>query len=119
MAEAIYCDVYDHWIHFLQKDRKGEWRKDAIYLDFAHKQGDTPDNHAGTCYYLEETGSILIVCDGKDIPVLAHECLHAVGFLLGRKGIVDIQSNTHEHYAYLLQWLMKKILEQKAERLCA
>lgn len=66
----------------------------------------------GGCEVYKQTG--IDVCfiwsKGKDISVIAHEVFHAVHYVLERKGI-KLSDETDESYAYLIQFLMKEILE--------
>lgn len=52
---------------------------------------------ADTMSYIEHTA------------MLAHECVHVVGYILGPRGI-DWKDETDEAYAYLLEWVLLKIL---------
>lgn len=108
MAIEIYNPVYDHYIYFLHMDKKGKWKEDEMYQECVKEAGE--HNTKGTTYFNSETGFILIVANKKDMPVLAHECLHATCTMLRRKGIVDIMSNSEEPFTYALEWLMREIL---------
>ena len=43
------------------------------------------------------------------IPVLAHELLHAITYVLDARGLV-LSDHTDEAYAYYLEWLMRESL---------
>jgi len=66
----------------------------------------------GRCYkFGSEVGDIIWVwTKAKDLPMLAHECLHAVHFALNDKKVF-LSDCTDEVYCYMLQMLMDKILK--------
>ncbi|PLX71802.1 MAG: hypothetical protein C0602_00075 [Denitrovibrio sp.] len=111
MAVEIYNPVYNQYIYFLHKDKQGKWKQDEVYKGMVEIVGEL-DSLAGVCHSRDD-GYILIVADKKDIPVLAHECLHAVCRMLEFKGITDIESNDNEPFAYALDWLLREILKAK------
>lgn len=65
----------------------------------------------GGCEVYEQSGTdvCFIWSKGRDIPVIAHEIMHAVSYVLRRKGI-GLSKETDEAYGYLAQFLMKEIL---------
>jgi hypothetical protein len=46
------------------------------------------------------------------MSIIAHECLHAVHYILMKKGLW-LTDSSEEAYAYLLQFIMKNILKEK------
>lgn len=104
--KEIYNSMYNHYIYFVHKDKKGEWRKNQIYKQMAVIAGEM-EERAGTI--MDDNGIILIVADIKDFSSVAHEALHAVCKMLERKGIIDIMSNDNEPFAYALSWLIDEI----------
>lgn len=110
MAIEIYNNTFDHFIYFLHKDKEDKWKKDSLLNSLMSKDriDEYSDNKAFV--YSDENGCIFIVADKNNIPVLAHECLHAVIAMLDFKNITDMKSNDSEPFTYTLEWLLREII---------
>ena len=66
----------------------------------------------GHCYFQENIPIIIWMKDINDIPVLAHEVLHAVFAILESRGLLHCDSS-EEAYTYTLSNLLGRILACK------
>jgi len=64
----------------------------------------------GKCIFNKDNGNIHIYTNSKKIPILAHECLHAVHFAIKDIGGMN---DMEEIYTYYLEFLLNKILTNK------
>jgi len=70
----------------------------------------------GYCGHFEDVGKsgntiIWIWTRRKSISTLAHECFHATAYTL--RGRMQLGNETDEAYAYLMEMLVRKIMERK------
>lgn len=80
-----------------------EWKKEAenkykILID---------TNSCGMTLELEN-GDIILWVNSEDIPLLAHETVHAADFILSKIG----EPQTREVRAYIVQYLLNEILKK-------
>jgi hypothetical protein len=90
---AEYCDVVKH--HF--------------GIDCHTEKQHEPLGH--TTFFEKDGGTLVFIWTKERKPeVIAHECFHALFFELRARG-VRMAEDSDELYAYMLQFLMKSILE--------
>lgn len=76
---------------------------------------EVPDNvraHCDVYFYDKYFYPIIWVSDPDDPSLLAHELVHYVHWLLARKGM-SFTDESEEAYAYLTQFLMRFMLENR------
>ncbi len=106
----MYIELYKHNIYYALcsgnryinrvKDEFG-----TIVLNIEHSVGRF------RVYYKDNDPiGVIWVRDKKDICSIAHECFHAACWILADRGI-SLTDESEEAYAYLQQFLLKKILQ--------
>lgn len=108
----IYCNTFriNYWVSYGVSEKK--------FIKSVKKIFDKNFNHelrSGFCgVFHTSTGEDIywIWTKNKDIPVLVHECLHAVGESLSRRG-VKFYPEEDEVYSYQLEMLMRETLREK------
>jgi len=82
-----------------------------IQAGFA-EETKTDSQIAGRCCTIEHlTDGVMtfIWSKEKDLPILTHECFHAVSMTLNSRGI-PFTDSTEEAYAYLLSMLIREVV---------
>jgi len=111
VPQHIYDEIFgtNYWVSYgISYSR---WRE-AVQRTLGYK---LPPNEriGGTCKHFEsENGSevIWIWTKRRKVYWLAHECFHAVHFALENKVPLTLESS--ETYAYLIEFLMERILKK-------
>lgn len=63
------------------------------------------------CLWFPKHKQIFILFKLTTPDIIAHECFHAVNFLLRDRMDCRLDDNTEEVYAYFNQWLVQKVNE--------
>lgn len=66
----------------------------------------------GDAVCLKLTSNDIVIWTRKRnmIPEIAHEAVHAANFIFMQKGILYARDND-EHFAYYVEWIVRKIIE--------
>ena len=64
-----------------------------------------------------EGNQTVIRLKSLDIPLLCHECFHAVAFIFSKVGIPLEVMKSDEAYAYLLEYIVGEVLKRGKNRL--
>ncbi len=63
------------------------------------------NNNGNLLIFIREDGGVI------QLPTIAHECFHASCFILDYKGCDYASNSANEQYAYVIQWMFKKVLD--------
>lgn len=87
----------------------GKVVKHHFDIQIAEKEQNEPLGH--TTAFPQDEGTLVFIWTKNNSPdVIAHECFHAVAMELLDRGI-KLSGDSDELYAYMLQFLMKSILD--------
>lgn len=104
MKKKIKIDIYNDYITLCIAPTLKETLKLDKHLE-SIKEEDGIENFSGL--YVDGLQFILLE-EGVDVGVVAHECFHATYDILKGRGI-EINDSTEEAYAYLLGFLTKQV----------
>lgn len=106
----IFDKVYRVNIYISYGHTKEQFIKDVKRI--AHKDIELHAQATGHlhCFDVDDVTIYWIWTKKKEIPVLAHEILHCVGYVLGDRN-VNWTDNNQEAYCYYMQFLFKEILK--------
>ena len=108
--DFIYMENY-YYFNVSNEQEYNQILKIRFKIDRPSNKADETDGGFNV-YEHNGTEVCFIWSKGKDVSIIAHECMHAVGYVLRRKGI-PFNADTDEAYAYLLQFLVKEIMSNK------
>jgi len=112
--QKIYIDIYSTYLYYLISTRK-EFNE---ILKKKFKEEEPDIELRGVTYEIEYKGkTIYFIWVDKDKggwPTFAHEIFHATAYILRKCGIKYTgNKSSEETYAYLLSYIIEKILKQK------
>jgi len=107
----IWEDLYKVNVWWFRGPRKQYI--DLVREEFKLVSSDVSDNVKGRVEHFaaDDQPLPIIWLRKKDVAVLAHEVFHVVHWILKYKGIY-LSDDSQEAYAYLLEYLMSKIMEK-------
>lgn len=107
----IFNDTYTENFYYINVKTHKQFRK--VLLDELGYELKEHKNSNGGFIVLEREGGLVgvIWAPRKNIPVLAHECLHAVNWSLSNKGF-ELTYESEEAYTYYLQFLLRVIINK-------
>lgn len=68
---------------------------------------DCNGRYAGTVRFGRHMATIWLRPETASVPILAHEALHAVWDVLGRKGLY-LSNESEEAFTYYLEWMLRE-----------
>jgi hypothetical protein len=117
-VKYIYEDLYSINIWFFDgwtREGMKKWLKKNwdIEIQLYDGDGDTGGSVTSFKTFKKGEGNVTAYClylsDKNDNSVVAHEAFHIVSMVLRDRGIPLIKE-TEEAYAYLLKWIIEKIV---------
>lgn len=111
----IYIGNHNTFVRFV----KEYFKDDSSYEDLVNFIRDSNyDNPAASCWFNRNTGEAIIELKRfpktpSEIAIATHECLHAVIHVLYFCGVDFVPDGNNETYTYLLEHLVKNLLENK------
>lgn len=113
LIHKVYCDMYNTDLTVCFCDETYFKKIDKVELT-GKLGGSVFDNTNSIDIFIKK-------CDGMvNCAVVAHEATHAAFYIADRVGLDIDRAGNNEHFAYLVEWLVDKILdclgyENKAE----
>lgn len=113
--QHIFNELYQTNFYYVDTDIHSKFQKiikKELGLDIPHKPTGVSGGFT-TIENKDHPGNIigLLWAPSKNIPILAHECLHAVIWDLDSKGI-ELSHESEEAYTYYLQFLLHAIINK-------
>lgn len=104
-----YCDIYDQHFEFCLG-----WSNKSLESYLKHTYNHDIDSSDSLGLHLsygtgKKAVSVIWVEDKTDLPVIAHECLHAAIRTLDKHNIKTYPDN-HEALSYLFEIIFKKAI---------
>lgn len=77
-----------------------------VGVDIPNLKAEGYERSCGSCNFKD--GVVILWLEKVRAGLLAHECLHAVNFILKDAGITPTESS-EEAYTYLLEWMVEAV----------